>query len=93
LRDRVQPCTVLEALLKALGDYIDGKQNIESDPKQDRDNNYGVDYHYALPLFLVELGVMRLQICRQQTQNDNVSDEKEEEDQGIVDLLKFYPVL
>jgi hypothetical protein len=74
-------------------DIIKGIDDAESDPTQDRDDDYGVGDHYALPLFLVELGELRLQARRQHSHNDNISDYEEEEDQGIADSLKFNPVL
>jgi hypothetical protein len=72
LGHRVQPSTLSETLLDGLGDIIDGEYDIESDSQQDRDNDDGVGDHYAFPLFLVELGVLRLQAGRQQTEDDDV---------------------
>jgi hypothetical protein len=84
---------MLEALLKGKIEIIDGPHYVESDPKQHRYNNYEVGDHYALPIFVVELGVLLLQASHQQTQNDNVNEKEKEEDQGNADSLKFYPVL
>ena len=72
---------MIEARQQTLDDIIDGEHDVESDPKQDRYNYYGVGDHYAFPLFLVEFGVLGFQARHQQTQNDNVSDEEEDEDQ------------
>jgi hypothetical protein len=58
-------------------DIINGINDAESDPNQDRNDDNGVGDHYALPLFLVELGELRLQARRQHTHNDNVSDYEE----------------
>jgi hypothetical protein len=54
---------LFEALLDGELEIIDGIQDGESDPKQNRYNNYEVGDHYALPLFLEELGVLHLQAC------------------------------